>query len=112
MKQFTIPSGMRDQILGECEIKKQLQLKIESSLDKWGYKEVITPTIEFYKTYEEGFRDIKEQGKKHKCVFVRVRPQLERTKENYKIFISSVVSLHGDDSVCGDIPDGTQSRTR
>lgn len=61
MKQFTIPSGMRDQILGECEIKKQLQLKIESSLDKWGYKEVITPTIEFYKTYEEGFRDIKEQ---------------------------------------------------
>ena len=34
------------------------------------------------------FRDIKEQGKKHKCVFVRVRPQLERTKENYKIFKS------------------------
>ncbi len=32
------------------------------------------------------FRDIKEQGKLNKCVFVRVRPQLERTKENYKIF--------------------------
>ncbi len=34
------------------------------------------------------FRDIKEQGKSHHCVFVRVRPQLERTKENYKIFKS------------------------
>ena len=61
MKQFTIPAGMKDQILGECEIKKQLQLKIEACLDKWGYKEVITPTIEYYKTYEEGFMDICEQ---------------------------------------------------
>ena len=32
------------------------------------------------------FKDIKEQGKANKCAFVRVRPQLERTKENYKIF--------------------------
>ena len=32
------------------------------------------------------FKDIKEQGKINKCAFVRVRPQLERTKENYKIF--------------------------
>ena len=34
------------------------------------------------------FRDIKEQGKAHRCVFVRVRPQLEKTKENYRIFKS------------------------
>lgn len=32
------------------------------------------------------FEDIKEQGKSHACVFVRVRPQLERTKEAYQIF--------------------------
>ncbi len=32
------------------------------------------------------FDDIKEQGKALGCVFVRVRPQLERTKEAYQIF--------------------------
>ena len=32
------------------------------------------------------FEDIKAQGKAHHCVFVRVRPQLERTKESYAIF--------------------------
>ena len=61
MKQFTIPEGMRDVILGECEVRKSLQQKIESCLDGWGYEEVITPTIEFYKTYEEGFDNINEQ---------------------------------------------------
>lgn len=61
MKQFTIPAGMRDQILGECEIKNQLRLKIEHCLDKWGYQEIITPTIEYYKTYEEGFMGIEEK---------------------------------------------------
>ncbi len=61
MKQFTIPEGMRDMILGECEIKKKLQYQIESYLDKWGYKEVVTPTIEFYKTYNVGFEDIQEE---------------------------------------------------
>lgn len=61
MKQFTIPEGMRDSILGECNIKKGLQDKIEYCLDRWGYEEIITPTIEFYKTYEEGFDNINEQ---------------------------------------------------
>ena len=32
------------------------------------------------------FTDMKEQGLKNQCVFVRVRPQLERSKEAYKIF--------------------------
>ncbi len=61
MKQFSVPSGMRDLILGECETKKDLQLKIENILSKWGYEEVITPTIEYYSTYENGFIDIKEE---------------------------------------------------
>ena len=34
------------------------------------------------------FEDIKEQGKSHSCVFVRVRPQLERTDKAYQIFKS------------------------
>lgn len=61
MKEFSIPTGMRDLILGECEVKKQIHNEIEDVLNRWGYKEVITPTIEFYKTYEEGFEDIQEQ---------------------------------------------------
>lgn len=32
------------------------------------------------------FQDIKEQGKAHHCVFVRVRPQLEKSAESYAIF--------------------------
>ncbi len=61
MKEFSIPMGMRDLILGECEVKKQIQNEIEACLNKWGYQEIITPTIEYYKTYEEGFEDIQEQ---------------------------------------------------
>lgn len=61
MKQFTIPAGMRDLILGECETKKKIQLEIENTLDKWGYQEVVTPTIEYYKTYNIGFDDMQEE---------------------------------------------------
>lgn len=32
------------------------------------------------------FKDIKAEGEANDCVFVRVRPQLERTKEAYQIF--------------------------
>lgn len=61
MKQFSVPAGMRDLILGECETKKELQLQIEDCLSKWGYEEVITPTIEFFKTYDVGFDNIQEE---------------------------------------------------
>ena len=52
MKQFMIPTGMRDLIPSECALRKKLQKAIEDRLDRWGYQEVVTPTIEYYKTYE------------------------------------------------------------
>ena len=58
MKQFTIPEGMRDLIPEECRIRTKLRNDIEARLDSWGYEEVITPTVEFYKTYEAGFDNI------------------------------------------------------
>ena len=58
MKQFTIPEGMRDLIPEECRIRTKLRNDIEARLDRWGYEEVITPTVEFYKTYEAGFDNI------------------------------------------------------
>lgn len=61
MKEFSVPTGMRDLILEECVVKKQLQTQIEAVLNNWGYEEIITPTIEYYKTYEEGFEDINEK---------------------------------------------------
>lgn len=60
MKQFTIPAGMRDRILDECVSRRELQQAIEERFARWGYEEVITPTIEFYKTYEAGFDNINE----------------------------------------------------
>lgn len=62
MKEFSIPSGMRDLVLGEAQRKKQLQLAIEAKLDRWGYEEVITPTIEYYQTYSVGFDDLQEES--------------------------------------------------
>lgn len=32
------------------------------------------------------FHDMKEQGSRHACVFVRVRPQLERSEEAFRLF--------------------------
>lgn len=56
-----IPEGTRDLILGECLIKKNLQNNIEGVLDKWGYKEVVTPTIEFYNTFNSEFQSLKDE---------------------------------------------------
>ena len=60
MKQFTIPAGMRDRIREECASRRELQQAIEERFARWGYEEVITPTIEFYKTYEAGFDNIND----------------------------------------------------
>ena len=56
-----IPEGTRDLILDECVRKKELELEIENILNKWGYKEVITPTIEYYQTFNGGFQNLKEE---------------------------------------------------
>ncbi|MFR5172804.1 MAG: ATP phosphoribosyltransferase regulatory subunit, partial [Clostridium paraputrificum] len=56
-----IPEGTRDLILDECIRKKELELEIENILNKWGYKEVITPTIEYYQTFNGGFQNLKEE---------------------------------------------------
>lgn len=58
---YIIPEGTRDLILEECLIKKRLQRDIEEVFDKWGYKEIVTPTIEFYQTFNSGFQNLKEE---------------------------------------------------
>lgn len=51
MDKFLIPEGERDLISEECEVKEMLISKASNLLKRFGYEEVITPTIEFYKTF-------------------------------------------------------------
>lgn len=62
MKRFAIPEGTRDLILGECTAKKRLQGAIEQVFDSYGYKEIVTPSIEFYQTYQTGFEQVQEEA--------------------------------------------------
>lgn len=58
---YLIPEGTKDLVLGECIIKKKLQMSIEGILDKWGYKEVVTPTIEFFQTFNACVDNLREE---------------------------------------------------
>lgn len=61
MKKFAIPEGTQDLILGECSAKKQLRDAIEQVFDSYGYKEIVTPSIEFYQTYQTGFEQVRDE---------------------------------------------------
>lgn len=61
MKEFLVPVGMRDLVFDEMKKKRALQSVLEDCLTKWGYEEIQTPTIEYYKTYHVGFDDLKEE---------------------------------------------------
>ena len=58
MQQIQLPQGMKDTILQECEKKKYLQNTLEQIFESFGYEEIITPTIEYYETYENAFKNI------------------------------------------------------
>ena len=47
MRQIRLPLGMRDLVFEETQKKRQLQNRIESIFQSYGYEEVIAPTIEF-----------------------------------------------------------------
>lgn len=60
-KKNILPEGTRDLILDECIIKRKLERDIDSLFEKWGYKEVITPTLEFYETFNYNSQTLKEE---------------------------------------------------
>lgn len=61
MNKYQIPEGTKDLILDESLAKKQLQVNLEKLLDRWGYREVMTPTIEYFNTFLVGFEEIHEE---------------------------------------------------
>lgn len=46
-----IPEGSRDLIFTECRRKKIIINGLEKTFESFGYDEVITPTVEYYKTF-------------------------------------------------------------
>lgn len=46
-----IPEGARDLIFNECRKKKLIINVLEKTFESFGYDEVITPSIEYYKTF-------------------------------------------------------------
>ena len=66
MQQIQLPQGMKDTILNECEKKKYLQNTLEQIFESFGYEEIITPTIEYYETYENAFISLLSTNKKKK----------------------------------------------
>ncbi|ASW43797.1 ATP phosphoribosyltransferase regulatory subunit [Clostridium isatidis] len=62
MRENTIPDGTRDITNEECIIKQRIIKNINKIFDSWGYKEVITPTIEFYETFKYDNSGLKEEN--------------------------------------------------
>jgi len=60
-KRNMLPEGTRDLILDECIIKRSLERDIDNIFEKWGYKEVITPTVEFYETFNYNSQTLREE---------------------------------------------------
>ena len=60
-KKNVLPEGTRDLILDECVIKRSIERDIDGMFESWGYKEVITPTVEFYETFNDSSQSLNEE---------------------------------------------------
>lgn len=60
-KKNVLPEGTKDLILDDCTIKRSLERDIDEIFEKWGYKEVITPTLEFYETFNYNSQALREE---------------------------------------------------
>ena len=60
-KRNVLPEGTRDLILNECIVKRKLERDIDELFNKWGYKEVITPTVEYYETFNQNSNTLREE---------------------------------------------------
>lgn len=48
-----IPGGMKDIVPSECEQKLFIKNTLEEIFYSWGYERIITPTLEFYDTFQQ-----------------------------------------------------------
>ncbi len=58
----SIPNGMRDLVFKECDIRRKVRESLEYTFKSFGYDEIITPSIEFYKTFSSNNDNLKEEA--------------------------------------------------
>ncbi|NKF06256.1 ATP phosphoribosyltransferase regulatory subunit [Clostridium gasigenes] len=61
MQENIIPEGTRDLLGDECSVREELIKNVKSVFTKWGYDEVITPTVEYYNTFHYKTQSLKEE---------------------------------------------------
>lgn len=61
MQKKIMPDGAMDIIGDKCEVRKTLIKKVKDVFIKWGYEEVITPTVEYYDTFNYKTKILKEE---------------------------------------------------
>lgn len=57
----SIPNGMRDLVFKECDIRRKIKNSLEDTFKSFGYDEIITPSIEYYKTFSRDSDNLKEE---------------------------------------------------
>ena len=57
-----IPDGTRDLTNEECIKRDKVINLINNTFDLWGYKEVITPSIEFYDGFRYEYSGLREES--------------------------------------------------
>lgn len=58
MNPIRLPLGMRDYNLEQTKMKRDLQKKIETLFESYGYREVSAPSIEYLDTYKNAFSSL------------------------------------------------------
>ena len=56
------PEGMKDILLEECALRRALQQKLEALFQQSGYREVVTPGIEFYDLFDPAQTGIPQES--------------------------------------------------
>ena len=56
-----IPEGMRDFTIDECKRRNNIISTIKNCFENWGYNEISTPTVEYYKTFNHKTQSLKEE---------------------------------------------------
>ena len=61
MNQIQIPSGTRDLFPEDCEKKEALKQRITGVFENYGFRQIETPLLEFYSTYQNTYTSLKEE---------------------------------------------------
>lgn len=57
----SIPNGMRDLVFKECDMRRKVKNSLESTFKSFGYDEIITPSVEYYRTFSRDNDNLKEE---------------------------------------------------